>query len=575
MSISRRRKFHFILLAVITTLFVGFLRFYKLGSIPQGLTKDESYYGYDAYSVLKTGKDIWGNKLPLSFKSTGEYKMNLTYFIVPFVKLFGLNEMSVRLPSAVFGFATLFVLFLTLNKLLSHRFLSLLLTAIYALSPFSFGMSRLFYESNVGLFFISLGIFFIISNKLMPAAIFLGLSSYLYNPYRYIGIGLLLGAIFIHYLLKQSGKKQTIRSLLSPVIIYILILAPLVIFSAKGTSLNRLEEELILQKTNYEMKINDMRANCYLLTKSPSLSKLCYPLWNKVILHTANVASSFIKPLSPDILFIDNANEYIIPQNYGIYFSFLLPFYFLGLVWLFGFTSLPHLGKYERYFILLGLIISSGIVAITGNIEIYRYSALMYFDYLLIGFGVLIAIKLISPANKTLVYSIYLFFTLLAGFQISKYLVTYNLFTYKLPLLFASDDREIYEYLETKQDYQYIVDKKFHGPITASFFWAIDPVYYQQNIVWTDPDPWGFINAYRLGNIYSQTYSVEQLLCLKHKNPTEPIKAIVIDDPGKYNAGAVLLTHDFSGSLTLHAVFDIDTLYPYVKEFYPADLCSL
>ena len=34
-----------------------FLRIYKVGSNPPGLTPDEAALGYNAYSILKTGRD--------------------------------------------------------------------------------------------------------------------------------------------------------------------------------------------------------------------------------------------------------------------------------------------------------------------------------------------------------------------------------------------------------------------------------------------------------------------------------------------------------------------------------------
>jgi hypothetical protein len=159
-------------------------------------------------------------------------------------------------------------------------------------------------------------------------------------------------------------------------------------------------------------------------------------------------------------------------------------------------------------------------------------------------------------------------------FQQTKYLVTYRLYSASLPLLFATDARDIYTYLATKKDYTYIVDKKFHGPITAAYLWQIDPEYFQRNIIWTDPDPWGFINAYQLGNIHSQTYTVEYLLCQKHKAPDKAIKAVVIDDPGRYSKLASYKSYDDSGTLNLHDVYDIDELYPLVLKHYPTDLCQ-
>ena len=71
---------------------------------PPGLTADEAVMGYDAYSLLKTGKDQFGNAWPLAFRSFGDYRPPLyVYAAIPFVALFGLTPLAVRLPSMIAG----------------------------------------------------------------------------------------------------------------------------------------------------------------------------------------------------------------------------------------------------------------------------------------------------------------------------------------------------------------------------------------------------------------------------------------------------------------------------------------
>lgn len=559
-------RYTFIFAAIITALVIIFFRLHNLGSIPAGITKDETYYGYDAYSILETGKDIWGVDHPLFFKSTGEYKLNLTYLVSIAVKIFGLTAYSVRLPSAIFGLLTLIVLYLTLRQGLKRsRIFSLVFTLIFAFSPWSFGMSRLFYESNVGLFFMALGVYFSFNKRLSYSATFFALASYLYSPYRYIGLAFLI----ISLLFTKLKNRTRILSLT----LYLLLIAPLLFAGPRGTSLNRLEEELLLQKTSYELTINEKRANCKLLYQSPLFTKGCYLFWNKGVLHLASATSSIVRVLSPEALFISADNPYFLPPNYGMYLSYLLPLYLLGIIWLFQ----HHESATNRlkYLLLAGVIISASVVSATGNIEFYRHPVLMYFLFLFIAQGASLLIKYLSRYGKQFKFFALASFALVGTFQTSKYLATYFTYTPTLPLLFASDVEEVYAYLHDHRDYQYLVDKIYHGPITAAFLWQLDPAYYQGNVVWTDPDSWGFINASRLDNIYSQTYTIESLLCLKHKNPDQPLRALIIDNPGIYSQAAALLTHDFSGSLTLHAVYDIDTLYPYVLEHDPAALCQL
>src|ERR1700690_2543296 len=101
---------YLILIAIIVLAFV--LRFYKLGSYP-ALNADEASNGYDAYSLLLTGKDQHGNSWPIDFQSFNDYKPGLyVYIIMPFVKVMGLNEWSVRIPNAAIGVLSIYVIYL-------------------------------------------------------------------------------------------------------------------------------------------------------------------------------------------------------------------------------------------------------------------------------------------------------------------------------------------------------------------------------------------------------------------------------------------------------------------------------
>lgn len=99
-----------------------FLRFYRLGDIPAGLHKDEAFLGFNAYSILKTGKDMSGIFLPLHFKSFLYSPSGYSYFSIPFIALFRLSAFSTRFASAFFGLTIHFEEFLFLKD---HTMLSL------------------------------------------------------------------------------------------------------------------------------------------------------------------------------------------------------------------------------------------------------------------------------------------------------------------------------------------------------------------------------------------------------------------------------------------------------------------
>src|SRR3989344_6642029 len=80
------------------------LRLWQLGNIPPSPDWDEVALGYDAYSIIQTGKDEFGKFLPVVLRSFDDYKPALyAYLIIPAIFLFGLTTFAVRFPSAVFG----------------------------------------------------------------------------------------------------------------------------------------------------------------------------------------------------------------------------------------------------------------------------------------------------------------------------------------------------------------------------------------------------------------------------------------------------------------------------------------
>lgn len=80
----------------------AFLRLIFLEQIPVSLNWDEVAIGYNAYSLWQTGKDEFGQRLPLFLRSFDDFKgATLSYILIPFIKYGGLNELTLRLPVAI------------------------------------------------------------------------------------------------------------------------------------------------------------------------------------------------------------------------------------------------------------------------------------------------------------------------------------------------------------------------------------------------------------------------------------------------------------------------------------------
>ena len=78
-------KHKIFLIIVLTIAFL--IRFINLNSTP-ALNPDEAALGYNAYSLIETGKDEHGTSWPLHFKSFGDFKPGgYVYLAIPFVKI--------------------------------------------------------------------------------------------------------------------------------------------------------------------------------------------------------------------------------------------------------------------------------------------------------------------------------------------------------------------------------------------------------------------------------------------------------------------------------------------------------
>jgi hypothetical protein len=117
--------------------------------VPPGLAPDEATNGYDAYCLLKTGRDQHGYFLPLVMRSFNDYRMPLfIYSIVPFIGLFGLSVNSVRMTSAFWGILTIPSGY-WLGKNMYGKYTGLVAALLLALSAWLIPFNRIALESGM------------------------------------------------------------------------------------------------------------------------------------------------------------------------------------------------------------------------------------------------------------------------------------------------------------------------------------------------------------------------------------------------------------------------------------------
>lgn len=148
------------ILLFLIIILASFLRLWRLSDIPEGFHSDEAAFGYNAYSLLLTSKDEYGKFLPLILRSFDDYKGAIySYLTIPFIKFFGLSELAVRLPTAIFGIGLVILTYFLVKKLTSGMNLAVFTAFLMAICPSSIFLSRVQSDPLVAVFFVVLGFY--------------------------------------------------------------------------------------------------------------------------------------------------------------------------------------------------------------------------------------------------------------------------------------------------------------------------------------------------------------------------------------------------------------------------------
>jgi len=229
----------FLLLCIIIV--ASILRFYNLSTIPISLNPDELAIGYNSYSLLTTGKDEWGKVFPLALKSFGDWKLPVYPIITMLpIRLFDLSEFSVRLPSALAGSVSIWLIYLVTTRLFKQRKIAIISAFFLAISPWSIFFSRGAFEPNLALTFLLAGVYFFLrfldnksSRYLFYTSILFGITLFTYAGYD-VFMPIFYSAILLYYRREVFTHKMSIVSV-SVFIIFFFILVFSVLASG-GTS---------------------------------------------------------------------------------------------------------------------------------------------------------------------------------------------------------------------------------------------------------------------------------------------------------------------------------------------------
>ena len=345
--------FLFILVLILAFL----LRFFYLGRIPNGLYSDEAAYGYNAYSILNTGRDEYGMFMPLAFKSFGEYKTPLyIYFMVPFIKAFGLSEFSVRITSAILGIGAVILSYLISIIIIGRIRIALLSSFLMAVSPLALQFNRMAHESNLSTFLVTVGIYFWLralksANYIFISIIAFTLSLFAHNDARVVTPLILILLVFLYRRNLAEIKGKFFKSIL----LFFLILSPFLFATPKEGIFNRASFVSIFSDRGLIEDINIERGEDK--RKDFAFSSLFH---NKILVYTKKFIDNYLDHFSSDFLFLsgDPVKIYQTLGN-GIILLLFAPFLPLGIYFILR-EKLDH-----RWLILFWLLIAPIPAALT------------------------------------------------------------------------------------------------------------------------------------------------------------------------------------------------------------------
>ena len=321
------------------------LRLWQLGSIPPSPDWDEVALGYDAYSMIHTGRDEFGKFLPVVLRSFDDYKPALyAYLTIPSIMFFGLTVFAVRFPSAVFGvIAVIATYFLvkelfsesewirnTKYKILNTDMLALMSALFMAISPWSIQFSRVGFESNVGDALNILTALFFVKGLKKPwmiffSAFFAGLGIYVYQSEKVFTPLLVLVLVLIY---RKQIFAMSKKYLVSAVIFGLIVVLPMgfyivtnraALLRVTGTSIFSYQTELL--KTDIQKLQRDKANN----------DKLGLILDNRRTVYLVTIVSGYISHFDPNWLFITGDIDRHHAPNMGILYIFEIPLILLGI----------------------------------------------------------------------------------------------------------------------------------------------------------------------------------------------------------------------------------------------------
>lgn len=489
-----RIKFLFFLIIILASV----LRFYQLGKTPVSLEWDEVAIGYDAYSILHTGRDQFGKLMPITFRSLDDYKPPIyEYLTVPSVALFGLNSFSVRLPSAISGIIAVIAtywLLLTITseipRLKSQKYkLSLLASLFLAVSPWHLQFSRAAFEVNLSVCMTIIAVTLFIKGIRNPklfmiSAVMFGLDFFSYHSTRVVA-PLLLVTLFLLFNRKLPSKKIIISFFMIFGFFFLsfipILISPDAQIRFKATNIfnpgARYLDEKDLEKDFLDSRLMDKSAGFETAGKIFHNQRLIYTDYDTL----KKALGKYLSHFNFEFLFVKGDAPLHHAPGFGLLYLWELPFIIVGLIYIFS----KGLNKYSLV-ILMWILYAPIPASVTREApHAVRTELIIPTFQMITAIGVIAVLKLFANESKWVIQLFSLIIISVFAINFSFYLHQYYVHTnFKLSQNWKYGREEAVSITESlKQNYdKVIVSIKLEMPhIFWLFFTKYSPEVYLKN----------------------------------------------------------------------------------------------
>lgn len=434
-----------------------FLRLYQIDKVPPSLNIDEASEGYNAYSLLHTGKDRYGEKLPILFRSFGSFQAPLyTYLTIIPIFLFGNTIFAVRLVAVLSGVVLVVITFFLTKNYYGKKEIAFATIAslTVALSPWSVFFSRFGTEAILGvaLFSLSLMIFYISLKRfyLFPlATLLLGLSTHAYYSERLISVFFLGGFIFLFK--KIISLKR--RLFIIGIVVFLLTQIPHLLIANSGAFTRRINQVDYFSGQFFQNNSGELRS---------------LPL-GRLLFVVREFISHYITYFSPKNLFFDPdpQQERSIP-DLSVFYSWMLIPFSIGMRKMIRDRAEPLIKM-----LLLTMLISLIPAALTRD-PFYTLRTLVFLwtIAIMIAFGIYNILNSLSSA----LFKFSLVLLILAYSSLSLYRTYFTLFKYQRAV-FDYTYMKLWEKTNQFPDKQFVIDNSRHLAVGVrhAFFQKFDP----------------------------------------------------------------------------------------------------